>query len=62
LVLTANGEKLSKQNGAQALDLANPQAALNAAAAVLGLPAQDDDALTAWTNATREAYYNSGFA
>ena len=62
LVLAANGEKLSKQNGAQALDLANPQAALNAAAAVLGLPAKDDDALTAWTHATREAYYNSGFA
>ena len=62
LVLAANGEKLSKQNGAQALDLANPQAALNAAAAVLGLPAKDDDALTAWIHATREAYYNSGFA
>ena len=62
LVLAANGEKLSKQNGAQALDLANPQAALNAAAAVLGLPASDHDALAAWTQATREAYYNSGFA
>ena len=32
------GEKLSKQNGAQPLDLAEPLAALNAAAAVLGLP------------------------
>jgi glutamyl-Q tRNA(Asp) synthetase len=62
LVLAANGEKLSKQNGDQALDLANPQAALNAAAAVLGLPASDHDALAAWTQATREAYYNSGFA
>lgn len=62
LVLAANGEKLSKQNGAQALDLSNPQAALNAAAEVLGLPAQEDDALNAWTHATREAYYNSGFA
>ncbi len=44
LVLGANGEKLSKQNGAQALDTANPLAvmsALNAAALVLGLPGLD---------------------
>ena len=42
LVLGANGEKLSKQNGALALDLQTPQAAmsaLNAAALVLDLPA-----------------------
>jgi glutamyl-Q tRNA(Asp) synthetase len=38
LVLGANGEKLSKQNGAQPLDLADPLAALRAAAAALGLP------------------------
>jgi glutamyl-Q tRNA(Asp) synthetase len=38
LVLGANGEKLSKQNGAQALDLSDPLAALNQAAACLGLP------------------------
>ena len=38
LVLGANGEKLSKQNGAQALDLSDPVAALNQAARVLGLP------------------------
>lgn len=37
LVLGANGEKLSKQNGAQALDTSDPLAALNQAAAVLGL-------------------------
>ena len=37
LVLGANGEKLSKQNGAQALDTRAPLAALNAAASVLGL-------------------------
>jgi len=37
LVLGANGEKLSKQNGAQALDTREPLAALNAAAVVLGL-------------------------
>ncbi|MDB5911819.1 MAG: gluQ [Ramlibacter sp.] len=37
LVLGANGEKLSKQNGAAALDLRDPVAALAAAGAVLGL-------------------------
>ncbi|MBC5766436.1 tRNA glutamyl-Q(34) synthetase GluQRS [Ramlibacter albus] len=37
LVLGANGEKLSKQNGAQALDLSDPVAALRGAAQVLGL-------------------------
>ncbi len=37
LVLGANGEKLSKQNGAAPLDLAHPLAALQAAAAPLGL-------------------------
>ncbi|WP_374569494.1 tRNA glutamyl-Q(34) synthetase GluQRS [Ideonella sp.] len=40
LVLAADGQKLSKQNGAQALDLADPFAALRAAGQVLGLPAQ----------------------
>lgn len=39
LVLGANGEKLSKQNGAQPLDLHDPLAALRAAATALGLPA-----------------------
>ncbi len=51
LVRGANGEKLSKQNGAQALDLADPLAALNQAAQVLGLPAQSGPvahALAAW--------------
>ncbi len=38
LVLGANGEKLSKQNGAQALNLQDPLTALNQAAEVLGLP------------------------
>jgi glutamyl-Q tRNA(Asp) synthetase len=37
LVLGENGEKLSKQNGAQALDLSNPLATLTAAAQALGL-------------------------
>jgi len=38
LVLGPNGEKLSKQNGAQPLDLTDPLGALSAAAGVLGLP------------------------
>ena len=40
LVLGADGEKLSKQNGALALDLSDPLAALGQAAQLLGLPAQ----------------------
>ncbi|MDI1239545.1 MAG: tRNA glutamyl-Q(34) synthetase GluQRS [Polaromonas sp.] len=39
LVLGANGEKLSKQNGASALDLTRPLQALGEAGQVLGLPA-----------------------
>jgi glutamyl-Q tRNA(Asp) synthetase len=39
LVLAADGQKLSKQNGALALDLSQPLVALNAAAALLGLTA-----------------------
>ncbi len=54
LVLGANGEKLSKQNGAQALDTSEPLAALNQAAAVLGLspsPAKPiSAALQAWVS------------
>ena len=38
LVLCADGEKLSKQNGALALNLEHPVQALNEAALVLGLP------------------------
>ncbi len=46
LVLGANGEKLSKQNGATPLDLAHPLKALAAAGRVLGLP-DDRHAATA---------------
>jgi glutamyl-Q tRNA(Asp) synthetase len=54
LVLAENGEKLSKQNGARALDLNDPLAALNAAASVLGLPAsQSAEPWHAWTQAWR---------
>jgi glutamyl-Q tRNA(Asp) synthetase len=53
LVLGPNGEKLSKQNGAQALDLSDPLGALNAAAACLGMPPPTGDtpaqALAGWT-------------
>lgn len=51
LVLGTNGEKLSKQNGAQALDTSDPLAALNTAAQALGLPAcagKLSDALASW--------------
>lgn len=51
LVLGPHGEKLSKQNGAQALDLSDPLATLNQAAACLGLPPQAAplaDALGQW--------------
>jgi glutamyl-Q tRNA(Asp) synthetase len=52
LVLGANGEKLSKQNGAAPIDTTEPLRALNSAAAVLGLPEQTQSlagALANWT-------------
>jgi glutamyl-Q tRNA(Asp) synthetase len=55
LVLGADGEKLSKQNGALALDLTDPLKALGQAAQVLGLSAQPalnpflSQAQVAWT-------------
>ena len=45
LVLGANGEKLSKQNGAQALDLTAPTQALRQAMHTLGLHAHRQHAL-----------------
>jgi glutamyl-Q tRNA(Asp) synthetase len=54
LVLAASGEKLSKQNGATALDTRMPLHVLNAAAGVLGLPPQSGsvgDALATWVAA-----------
>lgn len=59
LVCGANGEKLSKQNGAAAVDLSDPLAALNAAAQQLGLPPQAHnlaDALAGWTGAWANLY------
>lgn len=51
LVLGLDGEKLSKQNGAQALDLSNPLKTLNQAGQVLGLPPLQghvDEWVAAW--------------
>ncbi|GLS14926.1 glutamyl-Q tRNA(Asp) synthetase [Hydrogenophaga electricum] len=59
LVCGANGEKLSKQNGARALDLNDPLATLNAAAQALGLPTQTGqvpEALARWVEAWRLKY------
>ncbi|MEY2689342.1 MAG: hypothetical protein RL375_3541 [Pseudomonadota bacterium] len=65
LVLAADGHKLSKQNGATPLDLADPLAALQAAAKVLGLPdplpgASLSDALTGWTAAWVARWHDGG--
>jgi glutamyl-Q tRNA(Asp) synthetase len=54
LVLGENGEKLSKQNGAEALELSDPLQTLNRAAQTLKLnPCRTtiDDALRLWTQA-----------
>jgi glutamyl-Q tRNA(Asp) synthetase len=53
VVVNADGEKLSKQTGAEALDLAQPQKILIAAAQFLGLPIQRMQSLTDfWQQAT----------
>lgn len=52
LVMGPNNEKLSKQNGAAALDLSDPLATLKQAATSLGLSAQEgsvSEALAGWT-------------
>jgi glutamyl-Q tRNA(Asp) synthetase len=59
LVMAADGQKLSKQNGAEALDTANPLETLNMAAKVLNLTSQHttiSDALTVWTAQWRSLY------
>ena len=48
LVRAADGHKLSKQNGAQPLDLVDAVTALRAAAAVLGLPDRPAPTPSAW--------------
>jgi glutamyl-Q tRNA(Asp) synthetase len=55
VVTNANGEKLSKQTGALALDLSQPLNELISAARFLGLPIEDMQSLDAfWSNATAE--------
>lgn len=48
LVQAADGEKLSKQNGAEAVDLTDPMRALRAAAEALGLPAIEASSRGDW--------------
>jgi glutamyl-Q tRNA(Asp) synthetase len=56
LVLGANGEKLSKQNGAEAPDLSDPLAALTQAASVLGLQVPPAGSLADWLAAAVRAW------
>ena len=61
LVRMADGEKLSKQHGAPAVELHQPLQALNAAAQVLQLPAANPettvaDALAQWVEIWRSTY------
>jgi glutamyl-Q tRNA(Asp) synthetase len=59
LVLASDGQKLSKQNGAAALNLAHPLETLNSAAIVLNLTSQEgrvDGALQAWVTQWRSLY------
>ena len=54
LVRGADGEKLSKQNGAQAVDTSDPLHALNAAAQVLGLQVNGASVVTWLADATQK--------
>jgi len=56
LVLAADGQKLSKQNGAQPLDLKEPLQALQQAAAALGLPPTTAASLPDWLAASVQAW------
>ena len=56
LVLAADGHKLSKQNGATALELADPLTALRAAAAVLGLAGVTGATVADWLAAAVPAW------
>ena len=55
LVFTAGGEKLSKQTGAPALDLADPLAALRSAGAVLDIACDAVD-VAGWLDAAAGAW------
>jgi glutamyl-Q tRNA(Asp) synthetase len=56
LVLGVDGHKLSKQNGAAALDTRDPLAALRAAARVLGLPELPAASMGDWLAAAVQAW------
>jgi glutamyl-Q tRNA(Asp) synthetase len=56
LVLGPDGHKLSKQNGAAPIDLADPRAALRSAARVLELPEIDAATLADWLAAAVRAW------
>ncbi len=60
LVQAADGQKLSKQNGAAALDLRDPLAALQAAAEPLGLPRIDAVTPGDWLAAAVAAWGQTG--
>ena len=57
LVAGRDGHKLSKQNGAQALDTSQPLARLREAAAVLLLPEMGADSVPAWLSAATCAWH-----
>jgi glutamyl-Q tRNA(Asp) synthetase len=63
-VLGADGHKLSKQNGAQAVDLDDPVGALQRAGAVLGLPSIGADGPAQWLQSAVPAWAGiiAGFA
>jgi glutamyl-Q tRNA(Asp) synthetase len=57
LVLGGDGHKLSKQNGAQAFDAGVPLAALQSAAATLGLPPLEGASVADWLPAAVKAWH-----
>ena len=59
LVLGADGHKLSKQNGAAAVDVREPQRALRAASETLGLPALQGASVPDWLAQSTHAWRNS---
>jgi glutamyl-Q tRNA(Asp) synthetase len=56
LVMGIDGHKLSKQNGAAALDVSDPVAALQKAAAVLQLPRIEALSVSEWLSAATRAW------
>lgn len=62
LVLGANGEKLSKQNGATPLDLSDPMAALRSAGSVLGIACEGETPSSWLAAATTRWQANSRWA